>query len=103
MKKTTIVITILALMIIIGVITFWPKQEQEISETTKHEEIVRVGYRTHNLYLPLFIGLDQGYFEKNGLKIEPIKFESTNQLMESLIAGRIDAALGGINTFLFSL
>jgi NitT/TauT family transport system substrate-binding protein len=34
------------------------------------------------------------------LEVESIKFESTNQLTDALIAGRIDAGLGGINTFL---
>lgn len=101
MKKSTVIITILALIIIIGVIIALPaNKEEKPKQVITKEETIKVGYRTHNLYLPLFIGLDQGYFENNGLKIEPVKFESTNQLMESLIAGRIDAALGGVNTFL---
>ncbi|MEK7158965.1 MAG: ABC transporter substrate-binding protein [Patescibacteria group bacterium] len=61
---------------------------------------IKIGYRGHDAYLPLFVGMDKGLFEKNGFQVEPIKFESTNQLMEAMLAGRIDASLGGVNTIL---
>ncbi|MCU0680039.1 MAG: ABC transporter substrate-binding protein [Planctomycetes bacterium] len=61
---------------------------------------VRIGYRAHSMYAPLFVGLEKNIFIKEGLKVEVVEFQSTNQLMEALIADRIDAALGGVNTFL---
>lgn len=61
---------------------------------------VRIGYREHDFYAPLFIGLEKEIFKKHGLDVKPIKFESTNQITDALIAGRLDAALGGVNTFL---
>lgn len=61
---------------------------------------IKIGYRGHDAYVPLFVGMDNGLFAKNGLKIEPVKFESTNSLMEAMLAGRIDASLGGVNTIL---
>ena len=68
-----------------------------------HEEAlptIKIGYRGHDAYLPMFVGMDKGLFEKNGFKVEPVKFESTNSLMEAMLAGRIDASLGGVNTIL---
>ena len=62
--------------------------------------VVKIGYRGHDAYLPMFVGMDKGLFEKNGFKVEPVKFESTNLLMEAMLAGRIDASLGGVNTIL---
>jgi len=61
---------------------------------------IKIGYRGHDAYLPMFVGMDKGLFEKNGFKVEPVKFESTNSLMEAMLAGRIDASLGGVNTIL---
>lgn len=48
-------------------------------------------------YLPItsdasfFVALEKGFFKAQGLQIEPIKFETSNQALEALIAGRIDA------------
>ena len=62
--------------------------------------IIRIGYRAHSMYAPLFVGLEKDIFSAEGLRVEAVEFQSTNQLMEALIADRIDAALGGVNTFL---
>jgi len=63
-------------------------------------DTVKVGYRAQVFYSPLFVGEDKGFFVGEGLKIEPVEFESTNQLTDALLAGRIDVALGGVNTFI---
>ena len=65
---------------------------------------IKIGYRAQVFYSPLFVGMEKGYFANHNLEVEPVEFTSTNQLMEALLAGRIDAALGGVNTFiLFSI
>jgi len=69
-----------------------------INQTIIQQEIVRVGYREHGAYWPLFLGMEKGFFTKENIKIEKVPFTSTNQLMSALIAGQIDAALGGVNT-----
>ena len=37
------------------------------------------------------MAVEEGYFTKQGLQVEPIKFETSNQALESLVAGRVDA------------
>jgi NitT/TauT family transport system substrate-binding protein len=34
--------------------------------------------------------MDNGIFEKHGLVIEPVKFESSNQIIDALLSGKID-------------
>ncbi len=62
--------------------------------------VVKIGYRAQDLYAPLFVGMEKGYFKKQGFNVEPVKFESTNDLTSALLAGQVDASLGGVNTFL---
>lgn len=61
---------------------------------------VKIGYRAQSMYTPLFVGLEKNIFVEKGLNVEPVEFQSTNDLMDALIANRIDVALGGVNTFL---
>jgi NitT/TauT family transport system substrate-binding protein len=48
-------------------------------------------------YLPIasdasfFVAVEKGFFKEQGLQIEPIRFETSNQALEALVAGRIDA------------
>lgn len=51
----------------------------------------------HFGYLPIasdasfFVALEKGFFTEEGLKVEPTRFESSNQALEALVAGRIEA------------
>lgn len=76
------------------------KNNQPQVQKTPQQRTVKIGYRAQDLYAPLFVGLEKKFFEGEGLKIEHIKFESTNQLMEAMLGKRIDASLGGVNTIL---
>ncbi|MEK9183416.1 MAG: ABC transporter substrate-binding protein [Patescibacteria group bacterium] len=76
------------------------KNSQPQAQPVPQQEAIKIGYRAQDLYAPLFVGLEKKIFEAEGLKIEPIKFESTNQLMEAMLGKRIDASLGGVNTIL---
>ena len=95
---------IIGIIVVVIVTTFafiiTTKQHNNKTELKTTLIPIKIGYRAHDLYAPLFIGLENGIFKKYGLKVEPIKFESTNQITDALIAGRIDASLGGVNTFL---
>ncbi len=55
---------------------------------------VKFGYLPISGSLALFVAQDKGYFDKNGVKVELIKFESSNPLAESLVSGAIDAEIG---------
>jgi NitT/TauT family transport system substrate-binding protein len=93
MKIKKIIILIITLIIIVGIIFI-----ANINKD-KTEDVLKIGYRSHVFYAPLFIAMEKGYFNDYGIKVEPIEFESTNQLIEAMLADRVDAALGGINTF----
>lgn len=45
--------------------------------------------------LPLFVALEEKLFEKAGLTVEATKFENPNQIIDSLVSGRADAAPAG--------
>ncbi|MCK5641460.1 MAG: ABC transporter substrate-binding protein [Gammaproteobacteria bacterium] len=54
------------------------------------EPTIRVGYLPLTANLPLFVALENGYFDEAGLSIEIKKFESSNQMIDALVTGRID-------------
>ncbi len=55
---------------------------------------VRVGYLTVTSGLPLFVGIEQGYFKEEGITIESQLFQTSNQLADALLANRIDMDAG---------
>ncbi len=54
-------------------------------------EIVRMGYLPITSDASFFVAVEKGFFKAQGLQVEPIKFETSNQGLEALVAGRIDA------------
>lgn len=74
-----------------------------IGDCTSHktEKVVNIGYMQVSTGLPLFVALEQKMFEREGLKVETIQFESVNEAMNSLLTGRIDCIQGvGFTTFM---
>lgn len=53
---------------------------------------VRIGYLPITSDASFFVAVEKGLFKAQGLNVEPVKFETSNQLLEALIAGRIDAS-----------
>ena len=84
MKKNRILIAVCIgiVLLIIG----WMLQ----SDPPK-PETVRFGYLPIASDASFFVAVEQGYFANQGLQIEPVKFETSNQALEALSAGRIDA------------
>lgn len=74
-------VLILGLVIVSGLIL---RQEPRQS--------IRIGYVESANHLPFMVAMDQGYFTDEGLEVEAIKTASTKELMDALIAGRIEAA-----------
>ena len=60
------------------------------SNNEQPKPIVKIGYLSIAPDLSFFVALDQGYFEKQGLQVEPVKFESSNQAIDALVANKID-------------
>lgn len=69
---------------------FWPLTDSE-PET---EYTIRIGYLPLTANLPLFVALERNLFADAGLKVETQKFETSNQLVDALVTGRIDVETG---------
>lgn len=63
----------------------------------KEPQKVSIGYKKHIAYVPFFVAMDKGFFTNNNLTVNPVAFESTNQMLGSIISGQIDASIGGAN------
>jgi len=52
---------------------------------------------------PLFIALDEGYFEEEGLIIEPITFVKGSENAAAIASGAVDVAIADINITYFNI
>jgi NitT/TauT family transport system substrate-binding protein len=52
--------------------------------------VVRIGHLPATHGLPLYLAMDKGYFEQEGLSVEVVKFDSPNLLLQALATGQID-------------
>lgn len=55
------------------------------------EPAVRIGYQPLTVNLPLFVAYEDGLFNKTGVKVDLVRFETTNQITDALLANKIDA------------
>src|SRR5690606_40786344 len=45
--------------------------------------------------IPFFAAVEKGYFREAGLDVEAVKFASPQQVVEAMLAGRIDGSANG--------
>ena len=89
-------LSLIMLLIIIGILILLIPSEPN-NKANEEDNIIRLGYKTHIGFLPLFVAIEKGYFDEQGLEVELIEFESTDLMVQALLSGEIDA-LTGINT-----
>ena len=65
--------------------------------STDEKKSITLGHRDHIAYTPLYVALEQGYFEQEGLVVKQATFETTNQMVAAVVSGHVDAVLGGAN------
>ena len=84
MKNTKLIISILVIAVIIigAFVVFSPKQEET--------KVVKIGYLPIMASLPLYVAQENNYFTEQGVQIETIQLQSSNQLVDALIRGDID-------------
>lgn len=58
--------------------------------TSSTNKSVRIGYLPLTANLPLFVAIENGYFDDENIKVELIKYETSNQMLEALVTNRID-------------
>jgi len=62
--------------------------------STMAQEEVRIGYLRLVAGLPLFVALEKGYFQEQGLRVVTTPFESGTLIIDALVTGRIDVSIG---------
>lgn len=90
MKKTTVILVIaIAAVVVAGVLV-----SKYGSQDTAGGSVLRVGYKPNSGYQNFFVAQENGYFEKHGISVKGVPFESTNQMVQALVNGDIDATPG---------
>ncbi len=69
----------------------------------KKPEKVRIGYLDVTNSLPLYVAVENHLFNDRNINVELIKFQTSNDLVEALIAGRIDLEVSASTSFLFAM
>lgn len=82
MKKLLILIAIMAVAASLVFVA--------VREDTPSDYTVRIGFLPLTANLPLFVALEKGFFTEAGLKVQTQKFETSNQMIDALLTGRID-------------
>jgi NitT/TauT family transport system substrate-binding protein len=72
-------------------------------DRTEGSTNVRIGYLPIEVDLPLFVALEKGYFEKRGVTVEPIRFESSPLMGTALVNKEVDAIASIASSVAFSI
>jgi NitT/TauT family transport system substrate-binding protein len=62
------------------------------AETQKERTVIKIGYRPISPSIDFFVAMDRGYFEEAGLKVDPVVFRGSSDLVDALMAGKVDFA-----------
>lgn len=90
MKKSTIVLSIVLLVLIVSAAAY------ALPSIFYKKEKIRVGYLIGDLHhLALFVGLANNYFAERGLELELYEYVNGPTLMQHFIAGELDFAYVG--------
>jgi NitT/TauT family transport system substrate-binding protein len=81
--KQILVIAASAVLLVAFVLLFFQNNDQE--------QTIKVAYLPVVQSLPLFVAMEQGMFEEEGLKVEAVRIASPNQIVDGLISGKVDA------------
>lgn len=65
--------------------------------------IVRVGYMPIAECLPFFVALENGYFNDEGLKIEPLQFPGGSAILEALGSKSVDIGFSNVVSLLYAV
>jgi NitT/TauT family transport system substrate-binding protein len=86
LNKTAIII-VSGIIILIGIILML-----SIGFNTNNKNTMNVGYLPVLVNLPLFVGVEEGYFAEQSLELNLIEAQSPNNIVNALISGNLDAA-----------
>ncbi len=69
-----------------------------VTACQKREEAVKIGHLQIVMSLPTYVAFEKGFFTEQGLKVELVPFNSGTDVIDALMAGRIDANCGSSST-----
>lgn len=67
-------------------------------ENKTDEDVVKIGYSTSLCHAPIHVAIENGYFEEEGLKFEPINIGGV--ITEAVGSGEVDAGFGLVGKFI---
>lgn len=95
--KNRSLIGLLLFAVALAGIYFFVKDQRSI------DNHVRIGYLPIAAELPLFVAIENGYFEEAGISIELTRFTSSNELGNAATAGQIDFMAGTASNVIFDI
>lgn len=87
MSKRGLIGAVVVIVVVVLGVVLW----SQMRPTSPTAEVVRYGYLPIAPDASFFVAVDEGFFAAQGLQVELTKMESSNQALESLVAGRVDA------------
>lgn len=82
-----IAVALIAIVVLI-VHIMWPPANG--ARATK----VKIGYIPFSNCLPFFVAVENGYFSKRGIDVEPVRCHNSSEALNALVAGEVDALAG---------
>lgn len=92
MKKYIITIIILTICLTLTLITYILNKKEEKSNL----KTIKVAEVTHSaFYAPLYVAIEEGYFEKNGINIELILTSGANNVTAAVLSNDVEIGFCG--------
>jgi len=76
----------------IGLVSVFYSLQEPTGLVLQEQKTMNVGYLPVLVNLPLFVALENGYFEKYNLQVNAIEAENPNHVVEALVFGNLDGA-----------
>jgi NitT/TauT family transport system substrate-binding protein len=73
-----------------------PQAAESTPDAAADLAVVRVGHVPVTIYAPLFVAVERGYFEEEGMRVELLPVEGGTENVVQVAAGNFDVAGGGI-------
>lgn len=89
-KKLALVGLIVVVVAIAAFFYFRDGNSPPIVNRATAPSVVRVGYPVLRISLPVFIAKEKGFFDKHGVNVELVRFDTAQPMMDALVGGSLD-------------